>query len=437
MRIKLMAATVAATAMAAMFVPMTVVFAQTARGALNSASDAQGNFARDRNVSVRQRPHPEYDAMGIRSGAFMLYPQVTASVDYSDNIYGAATNKADDFIFKVQPSLSLASTWSRHALSAYANAAINRYVDFSTEDTEDFAFGADGRIDIVRGSNIALGGNYNRITEPRTSSSTPTGSVDPIQYDLTQFNIAGVHELNRLRLSARGDYRKFNYDDGRTVAGAPVEQDDRDREITSFTGRAEYALSPATAFFVQGAVNKRDYRLQPPVSALDRDSDGYEVLAGANFELSALMRGEFGVGYISQKFDDPTAKKIDGLGARAQVEWFPTQLTTVTFTGARSIEDSGIPGSSGYLSSAVGAQVDHELRRNIILTGKLDYANDDYDGIERKDKRFNAGVSATYLLNRRLGVVAGYSYFDQNSKGLNGGEDFKVNRVSLGLTGRF
>lgn len=436
MRVKILSALAAATAMTAMFVPMTMVFAQTARGSLNASTEAQGNFARDRNISVRQRPHPEYDALGIRSGAFVVFPEVTGLVEYNDNIYGAADGPLDDFIFRVQPQVTMNSTWSRHYVEAFARGSINRYNDYTTEDNEEYSFGGNGRLDFFRGTNVNLGGDYNRITEPRTSSNTAVGSVDPIQYDLTQFNVAGSREFNRMKLSARGDYRKFDYDDGRTASGVSLEQDDRDREITVFMGRADYALSPATAIFVQGSVNKRQYRLKPPAAVIDRDSDGYEALAGANFELTALVRGEIAAGYISQKFDNVARDKINGLGARAQVEWFPTQLTTVTFTGTRSIEDAGIVGSTGYLSTNVGAQVDHELRRNIILSGQVNYGHDEYDGIERTDKRWTAGLSGTYLLNRRLGVVARYNYFDQTSSGV-GSRAFQVNRVSVGLTGRF
>ncbi|WP_369062129.1 outer membrane beta-barrel protein [Caulobacter sp. 73W] len=437
MKTKIMPMAVAVATMAAMGIPFSMSWAQTVRGSLNSAADAQSNFARDRNVSVRQRPHPEYNSAGVRLGAFVARPQVTVSGEYNDNIYGAAANEIDDFIFRFRPAVDLASTWSRHALNAFARGSINRYNDYSSENTEEYSLGANGRVDIVRGTSISGGGDVSRITEPRTSSSTPTGSIDPIQYDLSQFNVAGVREFNRLRLSARGDYRKFNYKDGRTVGGAEVEQDDRDREVTSFMGRGDYALSPATAVFVQGTVNKREYRLAGTAARPARDSDGYEVLAGANFEVGALMRGELAAGYLSQEFDNAIYGKVDGFGGRAQLEWFPTQLTTVTFNGTRSVEDSGIIGSSGYLSSTVGAQVDHELLRNVILTGQASYSDDKYEGIDRNDKRLNAGVSASYLLNRRLSLVAAYNHFKQNSKGANGGADFNVNTVSLGVTGRF
>lgn len=412
--------------------------AQTVRSNLARADDAAaGNFRRDRNISVRQRPHPGYEAVGLRTGAFMVWPKVTANVERNDNIFATAANEQDDTIFHITPEVGLQSTWSRHALSAYARSVVHRFSDFSSEDTEDYSVGANGRLDVLRTTQINAGADWSRLTEPRTTA-TSENQARPIQYELTSAYISAAREFNRLRLSSRLDARHFVYlsREGNSA------QDDRDRTMTSLSGRADYAVSPDTALFVQVTGNKRAYRLNnPPAAAfpafVNRDSDGVEVLAGANFEVSALMRGEIGVGYLKQSFDNADFGDIAGFGARGQLEWFPTQLMTLTFSGSRTIEDAGVPGSSGYLSSNLGAQVDYELMRNVIISGQAGWGEDDYKGIDREDKRTTAGLSATYLMNRHLGVTASYNYSKQKSNGLNGGNDFTVNRVGLTLTAQY
>lgn len=417
-----------------MATPAGMAEAQSRSGLDRAGDAAYGNFRRDRNVSVRQRPHPGYEAMGLRAGAFMIWPKVTATVERNDNIFATATNEQDDTIFHIVPEASLQSTWSRHALSAYARAMVHRFSDFSTEDTEDYSVGANGRIDVLRTAQINAGADWSRLTEPRTTA-TSEGQARPVQYELTSAYLSGAREFNRLRASSRLGVQHFTYLS--TPGNTP--QDDRDRTVTSLSGRADYAVSPDTALFVQVTGNKRAYRLNnPPAAAfpnfVNRDSDGVEVLAGANFEVSALVRGELGVGYLSQSFDNNAFGDINGLGARGQLEWFPTQLVTLTLTGSRTIEDAGIPGSSGYLSSNLGGQVDYELMRNVILTGKAGWGEDDYKGIDRNDKRTTAGLSATYLMNRRLGVTVSYDYSKQKSGGVDGGNDFSVNRVGATLT---
>ena len=112
-------------------------------------------------------------------------------------------------------------------------------------------------------------------------------------------------------------------------------------------------------------------------------------------------------------------------------------MTTVTVNGSRSVEDSGIRGSAGYLSSNIGGQIDHELIRNVLVSGQIAYGKDEYEGIDREDKRLNAGLSATYLMNRHVGLNVGYSYFDQKSDGRASGGNFKVNKIGASVTLQF
>lgn len=416
-----------------------VAHAQT-RGALNAAADtAPSNFKRDRNIAVRQRPHEGYEALGMRAGAFMVWPKLTATAEYNDNIYAVSSGEQDDLVAHVTPEVNITSNWSRHMLQAYARSTLNRFQDFDTENTTDYTVGAVGRIDLLRSAQVNAGADWSKLTEPRTSSSSPTNSAEPIQYELSSAYVSAVKEFNRLRVSGRVDVRKFNYLNGVTTAGGPVLQDDRDRTQTIGTARADYAVSPDTALFVEVAANKRSYRLNNPPAALypafvNRDSDGTQALVGANFELSAVMRGELAVGFMKQVYDEPVFNDISGLGARAQVEYFPTQLVTLTLTGSRTVEDSGIVASAGYLSSNVGLQADYELLRNVILSASLGYGDDDYRGIDRQDTRLTAGLSATYLLNRNVGVTLGVSHFEQKSEGANAGQDFDVNKIAGTVT---
>ncbi|WP_396593036.1 outer membrane beta-barrel protein [Brevundimonas sp. R86498] len=419
-------------------VPAQQALAQTARGSLASAAGQTGDlFARDRVVAVRDRPRPDYEALGVPFGTFMAYPRVQLDAEYNDNIFAVATGADDDWIVRIKPEVSLESGWSRHSLGAYARGTISRYQDFDGENSEDYGVGAAGRLDITRAANLAAGADYASLTEPRTSSNAPASTVEPISYSLASGYLAGSRVSGRVKLSGRGDIRTYDYEDGVTLTGVEIDQDNRDRTVTSLSGRGDYAISPATALFVQATANSRDYDTATSLLLPARDSDGYEILAGANFEIGALSRGEIAVGYINQEFDEAVYSKIDGFGARAQVEWFPTQLTTVTATGSRTIEDSGIAGSGGYLSSAVGLAVDHELMRNVLLNAGVTFSRDQYEGLDREDERLQASVGGTYLMNRTLGISLAASRFEQTSDGVAGGVDFEVNRLTLSLVAQF
>ncbi|MEG8025666.1 outer membrane beta-barrel protein [Sphingomonas aurantiaca] len=163
-------------------------------------------------------------------------------------------------------------------------------------------------------------------------------------------------------------------------------------------------------------------------------SNGFELLAGVSFEPAALIRGSIGIGYIQQRFRLPFYNDLGGLGFNATVQFFPTQLTTVTIRGNRSVLDSGIPGSGGYLSTQGSIQIDHEWLRQLILSASLGYQDSRFNNLDRTDGRISAKASATYRISRYAGLKFGFERLDQSSNGTDRYRAFKDNRATIGLT---
>jgi len=85
-----------------------------------------------------------------------------------------------------------------------------------------------------------------------------------------------------------------------------------------------------TSAFGVGTYNTREFDQQPPITAVKRDSDGYDMGIGAAFDSTNLIRGEAWVGYISHEFDQVGFKSIDGIDFGLAGEWYSSELTTVT-----------------------------------------------------------------------------------------------------------
>ena len=51
-----------------------------------------------------------------------------------------------------------------------------------------------------------------------------------------------------------------------------------------------------------------------------RDSSGYTVAAGVDFELMTLIRGDIAVGYLSEDKKDNYFKDVDGLSVDGRME---------------------------------------------------------------------------------------------------------------------
>lgn len=149
------------------------------------------------------------------------------------------------------------------------------------------------------------------------------------------------------------------------------------------------------------------------------------------------MRGEVAVGYIQQSFDEAAFEDVEGYGARAQLEWFASELTTFNVSAGRTIEDTPVIGAGAFLATSAAVGVDHELLRNVILNGRLTWGRDEYEDIDREDTRFGASAGATYLINRNFGVNATISTLDTQSEGAARDQDFTVNKLMVALVAQF
>ncbi len=401
-----------------------------------SAQSDASSFKRDKHTSVRQRPRPDYEAAGIRLGAFIAYPRLTVDVERDDNIYAVAADETSDTIWRVKPEIALRSDWSRHSLSAFASSSINRYSDNGTEDNEEYTLGLNGKLDVVRGAFISGGLQYQKLTEPRSAPTSPVAALAPIQYELVTAALTGVKEFNRLRLTGDVSSKSYDYEDGRNATGE-LDQDFRDRDQYRYGVKADYAVSPDTAFYVSLTGDSRRYDTDSA-----RDSDGYILSAGVDFELAQAIRGQVDAGYMKQTYDNfvvngRQVSDITGFSTKTKVEWFPTELTTVTFNATRNIDESVVAGSQGFVATTGSVAVDHELLRNVLLSGQANFGNDNYEGIDREDKRSGAKASVSYLMNRRVGVFLTYTYLKQKSEGANAARSFTDNKLAASLALQF
>ncbi|MBP6689809.1 MAG: outer membrane beta-barrel protein, partial [Hyphomonadaceae bacterium] len=146
-----------------------------------------------------------------------------------------------------------------------------------------------------------------------------------------------------------------------------------------------------------------------------------------------LMRGEIGVGYLSQTYDEPGIGETSGLALRANLEWYPDELVTVSFGVSREVADAGAFGASSYVANNATFAIDYEWRRNVVFGFTTGYSLDDYNGIDREDTRSSAEVRADYLINRGAALFAEAGHYTQTSEGLQFGREYDINRVVIGI----
>lgn len=416
----------------------------TGGGELYSGLQAFGSFEdfgafndynRGRNVSVVQRERPEYAAIGVPLSSFVAYPRLTAGLGFVDNVFATTGPKTADGFAELDPQLIAQSTWSRNALSIDAGGLFRVFASKSTENESGGHILASGRVDLVGSSYAMAGAGLQRAFEERTDGGFPAGAATPVPFTTASAFGRGVYQEGRVRASGSVDVRSFLFDSVAAIpaVGGRISQNNRDETMITTAARGEYAPTPDTGLFGEAAYVSSDYRSL--VATPDRSSGEYRVLGGADFDLTALIRGEVGGGYVDRRYNSATYGSISGFAFRAQVEYFPTPLTTVTVNASRSIQDAIIVNSGGYFSNLVGVKVDHELLRNLLLSAAATYEYDDYHQLTRRDAIGNLRAGFQYLLSRGVGVNASYSYAKRESRAASStiGPQFNTNRVFIGL----
>jgi hypothetical protein len=413
------------------------------RNSLNEEQNVGSNFRRDRSVSVEQRHHPEYDPVGIRAGSFLVYPKLGGSFQYLNNTFATPDDPLGSVSFILSPSVEISSDWARNSFEAYVRSNLSRNFNYSSEDFNGVSSGAKGQLDITATSYLTSSLDFAHAQVSRVSArSTANDLTSPIQYNVVAGSVGYVSEADRLRLAFAVNSRLYRYRNDTDPQGQLVIESDQDRYVVAFTGRADYAISPANSIFIETTANVRRYQIANYVyeaepGLIKKDSHGVQILAGSNFDFTHLMRGEVAVGYLRQNYSEAAYPTITGPGVRARVLYFPTQIITVTATVTRTIEDSGLVNSNGVIAGYGQLQVDYELLRNLIISASGSLLSDKYRGISRIDHTTNAGLSATYRMNRRIGISASYQYADLTSKGTNAGTPAATNTISLTLTGQY
>lgn len=393
-----------------------------------------------RYQSVRERVIPGYEVRGLPVGSFTLLPTVELSGQYNDNVFALqkadatplARTGRDDGFGRLDGSALLTSDWSGRSLSLNASGSIDRYATLTSENKTSVNLSAYGTQDLGSRTRIRLYGRYLADRESRESQNVFVLTRRPIPFQTASGAVGITQQFNKLQLQGEFGYANFHFDNGELPAGGVLDQRYRDADQYRGRGRVEFAQTNALAYFGQVTYDKVDYQQRTALN-LDRNSTYLEALGGVRFELPVLARGEVGFGYLKADYRDQSLRSFSGLAIRSRVEFFPTQLMTVTLYGERSVNDAGLPNSSAYIALSGGGQVDYELLRQLILSANVRYENDSFNGLNREDNRYDLGASAEYRMNRHWSVRATYDYLDLSSTGRDRYKSFARNRFLVGL----
>lgn len=410
-------------------VPVSAAAGNTDAGGLDRG--AAVSSARGQTVASRRRP--EFDPAGIRGGAFVFYPEVATTVGYDSNVYRQPSGSSDAF-GRLRGTLRIQSDLPRHALALDAFVDQRAYARFNTDNALTYDVQGTARLDVDRSANVTatLGHSY-QVVE-RGAAGEILRTRRPIRYDTTAAGLAGRKTFGRIGVALAGLVSSSDFRNAEAPDGTPLIQNFRTFALYRAQGELGYSLRSGATAFVSVTGEARRFKIATP--PIDRDSNSLEVLVGLNSEITPLLRGRIGVGYLRADFADPTVSSRGGLGLNVSLDYLLTELTTLKLSGRRELQNVASVVAPAALVTEIRAGVDHELLRNLILSASAGFQDGEYVNSGLTVNRYTANASAKWLLSRRVRVDADLSFQRRADDSAVGDRDFSQVRASIGLSYR-
>jgi hypothetical protein len=342
----------------------------------------------------------------------MFNPSLTAGSFYDSNVFSSNTAPQSDIAAVIEPTLRAHSLWGRHGVDLKLDAQSTAYSQFSSLNQTNASLKGNGWLDITKDTMLLGSFQIAHLNEGVGTLSSPGNAISPTPYNLMSGDVTLRKEFNRLTTSV--GFRTDSYDFGSTRAqdGSVINQDARDGQIYALHSRIDYAISSTLGWFGGVEGNQRDIRGTPGHTL---ESQGYRALTGITVGLNNMVTGEFGAGYVQQRFDDPSIGNIEGPSYRARLTWRPTRLLDVHFNAEQIVTQTSDTSATGVLANAMQLGLDYELRRNVIVSLAGGYENDRFFGQLRKDNVLTSDTRVKYLVNRFAAVSAYYRYTKRDS----------------------
>jgi hypothetical protein len=367
---------------------------------------------------VLARPRTDYDFRGVRAGDFIIRPNLTESFGHDANVTGLSHGPGSTFL-QTDASVGATSDWERDSLNAYLSLSDLRYFDQPTENQTNWTASLAGS-HRLGDDQIGLAYTHLHLNESPRDIDAPTFTgIVPYDVDDARLSYSAVH--GRITLVPNIDATAIRFSNPSGTSGAS--QSFRDRNLVQGELASYYELSPLRNLVAVVRGTHIGY-LHAQSLVPDRSSNGGTFLIGLDYAAADVFRYRALIGYQFRQYDSRQYSNLSAPIIEAAVTWTPTQLTTVTGTLLRDIEDSSSETLSGYTYSLAKLSVDHEYLRNLLLNAYGEYQRADYAASTQPGSAtvaassqtiLGAGVGATWLLNRRMRLGVTYDYSNRHA----------------------
>jgi hypothetical protein len=382
--------------------------------------------------TIQERDRSEFKPLGLRIGNFYFYPDSGVRLIATDNVFNSPTNKQHDLITETTAGLKITSNTSRHYFDFAFGGRFTKHAEHDELDRLDgnAAATASIRVDSAHTIGAVLASNYGHLSN--LDPSLPNSVSEPIPFWTQHAALSFKRDAGRMWASIGATATSTTHYNVRTVDGRLLDTSYRDLDVLRSTLQVGYRFSPGYQLQAKVTGTRQE---TPGNKPFDLDAWGYEAAVGLAAEFNPLLRMRLFGGYGVRDYDRFWATTGRTLGS-AELIWLPTQLTTVTFTAGRTMNDGSTAfGTSGYVSNSLGLKLDYEIWRNLVFTVEGQYHALEYLSAQRRDNLYVGRSTLDYLANRNMSFQLGFEHVTRQSNFEQ--ESLASNRIWVGARLRF
>jgi hypothetical protein len=380
--------------------PLVAVAAICASSVLGVKARAQS--AQAQSSALHEAPN-EYQALGVRSGNLILYPELLFGIEHDSNIFAEPSNEKGDEIFHLIPQVRGQVDEGLWKFRFLGEADIKRYAKHQSENSVGAIAQGEATFSPHDNETIHALAGWRRLVEDRGDPEANPGiGVGPRIANMFE----GQLDYHRARgvwlIDASASATKFDY----------VAADDVFRNHLALSGQltAGRQVGGLTFATVTAFVQKRTFDRKLDLSGFDRDATTYGARAGIQITPGGIFEGGASIGVFRFNPVDVTIDPYTGISASANLIYRPTERTALLLDAFRGNVATFRTGAQSRTDTRVGVTLQQEVHHDIFahLSG---YVRDTvFRGSGISEKTYVAELGTEYLLNRHftIGAVGRY-----------------------------
>ncbi|MDH3760583.1 MAG: outer membrane beta-barrel protein [Gammaproteobacteria bacterium] len=386
--------------------------------------DSESTLIKRKSIVIVRKRSEKVETKGLKLGNFDFLPAVALTEYYDDNVFATDGDEKNDLITVVTPTFELKSDWQQHEFNLDAGVEAVRHVDLAAENTDNAWLNLNGQYDFSKRSHLLAGVSYMRDHEDRGSADSEAGE-NPTEFDDRSVDIGYSGSKGNHFFKFNLNTRRLDFHDVDSPSRT-IDYDDRDRDEDVAGLRYLFRYAPKIAFYFDAVADRRDYRQTPDNEGNDRSSEGSRYAVGIE-GVGTNKVGRVFVGRLNRDYQSPDFDKAEESDFGLQLRWKIYPTTNLLLRSRRSIEETTLDSSPGYLLQNNLLRLSIALSKERSLTFDLIAAEADYAAIERQDDYLNYGVaySQQLLPNLEFGIDAHRAERDSSTTG----EDYRINQV--------